>query len=49
MDPKFAKALEEMPTPLYYTALLGLSSVVKLLLNKGADVNAQGGDCGNAL
>jgi hypothetical protein len=48
-DPEFANALEEMPTPLYYVAMLGLSVVVKLLLNKGADVNAQGGQYGNAL
>jgi hypothetical protein len=35
--------------PLYYAALLGLSTVTKLLLDTGADVNAQGGEYGNAL
>jgi ankyrin repeat protein len=35
--------------PLYYMALGGLRKVVKLLLDKGADPNAQGGFYGNAL
>jgi ankyrin repeat protein len=43
------KGLEEIADPLYYTALLGLREVVKMLLDKGADVNAQGGEYGNAL
>ena len=34
---------------LYYAAFGGLKEVVKLLLEKGADVNAQGGYYGNAL
>ncbi|PGH11878.1 hypothetical protein AJ80_06943 [Polytolypa hystricis UAMH7299] len=38
-----------MVTPLYYAALAGLRHVVKLLLEKGADVNAQDGDYSNAL
>lgn len=37
------------PSPLYYSAPLGLTNVAKLLLDEGADVNAQGGHFGNAL
>jgi preprotein translocase subunit YajC len=43
------KRLNSIPMPLYYTALLGLSMVTRLLLDKGAEVNAQGGHYGNAL
>jgi ankyrin repeat protein len=35
--------------PLYYASYLGLHCVVKMLVDSGADVNAQGGDYGNAL
>jgi ankyrin repeat protein len=35
--------------PLYYAALLGLSIVARMLLDRNADVNAQGGQHGNAL
>ncbi|KAF2737831.1 hypothetical protein EJ04DRAFT_460527, partial [Polyplosphaeria fusca] len=48
-EPDFRKDLKEISNPLYYTALLGLRDVVKVLLDKGADVNAQGGYFGNAL
>jgi hypothetical protein len=48
-EPDLQKGLERIADPLYYAALLGLREVVKLLLDKGADVNAQGGDYGNAL
>jgi hypothetical protein len=34
---------------LYYASLYGLSRCVRFLLDKGADVNAQGGHFGNAL
>jgi ankyrin repeat protein len=34
---------------LYYAALLGLSTITRLLLKKDAEVNAQGGRYGNAL
>jgi ankyrin repeat protein len=40
---------DTIPMPLYYAAMLGLSTVTRLLLDKGAEVNAQGGDYGNAL
>ena len=36
-------------TPLYYASLGGLMKSVELLLNQGAEVNAQGGSYGNAL
>ncbi|KAL5376601.1 hypothetical protein DPSP01_010394 [Paraphaeosphaeria sporulosa] len=48
-EPVLEKGLESVAAPLYYAALLGLSMVAKLLLNHGADVNAQGGEFGNAL
>jgi ankyrin repeat protein len=41
--------LDDMATPLYHAARLGLSRITELLLDQGADVNAQGGVCGNAL
>jgi hypothetical protein len=40
---------KEPAPPLYYMALGGLRKAVKLLLDKGADLNAQGGLYGNAL
>jgi hypothetical protein len=47
--PDFKKGLESLPAPLYYASLGGLRRVVKLLVDKSVDVNAQGGDYGNAL
>jgi ankyrin repeat protein len=47
--PNFEKSLDSMPMPLYYAAMLGFSIITGLLLDKGAEVNAQGGDYGNAL
>jgi hypothetical protein len=45
-DFALSKNIKEMPAPLYYAALLGLIDVVKLLLDKGADVNAHAdGNC----
>lgn len=35
--------------PLYYASLRGLPVSVKMLIEKGANVNAQGAHCGNAL
>jgi hypothetical protein len=43
------KSLISIPMPLYYAALLGFSTITRLLLDAGADVNAQGGRYGNAL
>ncbi|KAH7359929.1 hypothetical protein BKA66DRAFT_562105 [Pyrenochaeta sp. MPI-SDFR-AT-0127] len=45
----FQRKLESTPTPLYYAALFGLEEAVKLLLEYGADVNAQGGRYSSAL
>jgi RNA binding exosome subunit len=47
--PDFKKGLESLPAPLYYASLGGLRRVVKLLVDKNADVNTQGGHYGNAL
>ncbi|KAL9084482.1 MAG: hypothetical protein Q9165_008055 [Trypethelium subeluteriae] len=38
-----------IPHKLYYASFVGLKSAVKLLLQTGADINAQGGIYGNAL
>ncbi|KAF7678877.1 hypothetical protein GT037_002625 [Alternaria burnsii] len=43
------RGLDDMATPLYHAARLGLGKITKLLLDQGADVNAQGGEFGNAL
>jgi hypothetical protein len=48
-EPGFDVTLEETATPLYYMSLFGLSRIAKLLLDKGADVNAQAGRYSNAL
>jgi ankyrin repeat protein len=47
--PDLDRSLKSLAPPLYYASLLGLSMVTKLLLGKGADVNAQGGSHGSAL
>lgn len=41
--------LDDMETPLYYAAILGLDRITELLLDQGADINAQGGMFGDAL
>lgn len=43
------KSLKNVASPLYYAALAGLVEPVRLLLEKGADVDSPGGVCGNAL
>jgi hypothetical protein len=47
--PDLQKDTEDVQAPLYYAACLDLRDVVKLLLDNYADVNAQGGEYGNAL
>jgi ankyrin repeat protein len=47
--PNLTRSLGNVAHPLYYAALFGLADVVDLLLEKGADANAQGGQYGNAL
>ena len=41
--------ITSIASPLYYASLEGLFKLVSKLLEKGADVNAQGGGYGNAL
>src|SRR6266516_2691020 len=41
--------LKQVSSPLYYASLVGLIESTRLLLENGADVNAQGGTYGNAL
>ncbi|CAN9201723.1 unnamed protein product [Alternaria alternata] len=48
-EPNLEKSDDNIPMPLYYAALLGISTVTRLLLDAGAEVNAQGGEYGNAL
>ena len=48
-DNEPAKREEKPASALYYTSYGGLVNVVKYLLIQGADVNAQGGEYGNAL
>ena len=43
------KEVVNPPAALYYASLVGLNSAVQVLLKKGADVNTQGGEYGNAL
>ena len=40
---------DDVAPPLYYAASVGLSKVVDQILQRNADVNAQGGRYGNAL
>ncbi|KAL5402689.1 hypothetical protein PMIN04_012954 [Paraphaeosphaeria minitans] len=47
--PELSKGLKSVAAPLYYAALLGLSTITQILVGQGAEVNAQGGSCGNAL
>jgi len=47
--PVLAKAVADVAEPLYYAALFRLGEAVRLLLENGADANAQGGQHGNAL
>ena len=46
---EITRGLKRVASPLYYASLAGLIEPVRLLLEKGADVNAQGGVYGSAL
>jgi ankyrin repeat protein len=47
--PDLDRELDDMATPLYSAARSGLCKITELLLDQGADVNAQGGMFGDAL
>jgi ankyrin repeat protein len=47
--PNFERRLESIAPPLYYAASIGSTIISRLLLDQGADVDAQGGEYGNAL
>jgi hypothetical protein len=47
--PNLTRKLTDIAPPLYYASLAGVAELVRLLLDKGADVNSQGGEYGNAL
>ncbi|KAL5462753.1 hypothetical protein PMIN06_001446 [Paraphaeosphaeria minitans] len=47
--PNMQKGRESIAAPLYYAALLSLNTITKMLLDQGAEINAQGGEFGNAL
>jgi ankyrin repeat protein len=49
MELDLKKGLDSVAAPLYYAALLDLSTIARMLLNEGAEVNKQGGRYGNAL
>jgi ankyrin repeat protein len=38
-----------LPEPLYYASMEGLESATAVLISKGADINAKGGRCSDAL
>ncbi|KAI9868362.1 MAG: hypothetical protein M1813_005805 [Trichoglossum hirsutum] len=42
-EPDFSREVESIAPQLYYASLLGLNQVVQRLLERGVDVNAQGG------
>jgi Ankyrin repeats (3 copies)/NACHT domain len=49
-DVDLTRTLNTVPGPLYYASLVGLPEMVRLLIDDPcADVNTQGGRCGNAL
>ncbi|KAH0538097.1 hypothetical protein FGG08_005309 [Glutinoglossum americanum] len=48
-EPDIMRGSNSVATPLYYASLAGLAESVRLLLEAGADVNAQGGRHGNAI
>ncbi|KAH0534139.1 hypothetical protein FGG08_007265 [Glutinoglossum americanum] len=47
--PDYAMEVRDIASPLYYASVLGLDKLVRLLLDRGAEVNAEGGLYGNAL
>jgi hypothetical protein len=47
--PDYGKILEDLAPQLYYASASGVPQAAKLLLDKGADINATGGRYGNTL
>lgn len=47
--PNLKKVVGSVAAPIYYAALLDLSTITKMLLDQSIDINAQGGEFGNAL
>ncbi|KAL5344963.1 hypothetical protein ACLOAV_009916 [Pseudogymnoascus australis] len=47
--PNFRRELDSCPNPLYYASLGGIANTANRLVEEGANVNAKGGDFGNAL
>ncbi|KFY39482.1 hypothetical protein V494_03965 [Pseudogymnoascus sp. VKM F-4513 (FW-928)] len=45
----FGRELDSCPDPLYYASLGGLANTACQIVQEGANVNAQGGEYGNAL
>jgi ankyrin repeat protein len=48
-EPDFSREVESIAPQLYYASLLGLNQVVQWLLERGVDINAQGGRLFSAL
>jgi hypothetical protein len=48
-EPNTTNGLKSVTSPLYYASLTGLIESIRMLLEKGGDVNVQGGRHGNAL
>lgn len=48
-EKNLGKEFYQVASPLYYAALVGLLEATKILLQNQAEVNAQGGEFGNAL
>ena len=44
-----SRAIADLAPPLYYAAWTGLSQIVEDILAEGVDINAEGGEYGNAL
>ena len=49
LEPNVARSSNSLLPPLYYASMAGLYKIARVLLDKGADVNASDGWYGNAL
>jgi hypothetical protein len=48
-EDNLSKTLDDIASPLYYASITGLTTLVRLLIESGADVNMQGGAFGSIL